>query len=287
MHRWVARAHLGQHFLGRDAPVHHPHPIRFAVLRLDLGQEAAQGVLVGRVARQDLVGQREAFRGHHQSDDHLDTVAALVPAVAEAALVVLVLRWVTLKVGACQVVAQHVKARVKKVLPTRLQVGEKRGLMRQELVVTGVELVGLGQGEVAPEQIGQRAALKPLAVQAPFAARIDEAVEAEGLEDQIPARALAIGGQTFGKEGIQPELFIEVAGEPARAPLARAAQLQPGELDAHHRPLAVLRPLGAAFIGVQAVVGQEGDGFGSGVAVLETSMLFCQACCWPSLISPR
>ena len=193
---------------------------------------------------------------------------SLVPAVAEAALVGFILGRVTLKVGARQVVEQHVKTRVEEVFPSRLEVSEERGFVSQELVVTDVKLVGLDQREVPPEQISQGAALKPLAVQAPFTPRIDEPVEAEGLEDQIPARAFAAGGQRPSKEGVEAELFVELATQPAGAPLPRVAQFQLRKLDAPHRCLAA-SALGAALIGFKSVVAQKRDGFGSHQAVLE------------------
>ena len=56
-------------------------------------------------------------------------------------------------------------------------------------------------------------------MQPPFAARIDESANAQGLQDQIPARPFAAGRQARGKESIQFELLIEMAGQPAGAPL--------------------------------------------------------------------
>jgi hypothetical protein len=68
-------------------------------------------------------------------------------------------------------------------------------------------------------------------VQAPFAARVDEAVGDQGLQDVQPARTLAAGWQTRLPEGVQLQLFPQFAGQPAGAPLPRVAQLQPTQLD--------------------------------------------------------
>ncbi len=71
MHRRIGGAHLHQHFLRRDAPIHHPDPLGFAVKLFDLIQKSAQGRFVRRVARQHLVGERKTFRRDHQRNNHL------------------------------------------------------------------------------------------------------------------------------------------------------------------------------------------------------------------------
>ena len=48
---------------------------------------------------------------------------------------------------------------------------EDRLLVHEQPVMTAVQLVDLGQPGILAQQIGQSAALKPLAVQPPFAAR--------------------------------------------------------------------------------------------------------------------
>jgi hypothetical protein len=48
---------------------------------------------------------------------------------------------------------------------------EDRLLVHKQSVVTAVQLVDLGQPRILAQQIGKSAALKPLAVQPPFAAR--------------------------------------------------------------------------------------------------------------------
>src|SRR5262245_12961975 len=73
--------------------------------------------------------------------------------------------------------------------------------------------------------------LKPMPVQAPLTAWSDQAISAESLQHQIPPCALATGRQALGPKLPQPQFFIELGGQPARAPLARVAQLQFGKFD--------------------------------------------------------
>ena len=64
---------------------------------------------------------------------------------------------------------------------------EERGLVLKKLVVAIVEPVDFCQGKIGSQQIGKSALIEPVAMQAPFTARVDESVEDEGLEDLIPA----------------------------------------------------------------------------------------------------
>ncbi len=66
--------HLGEHFVGRNAAIHHPNAIGLAVLGFDLAQGVAQRRAIGRVPRQHLIGERKAFGRHDQCNHHLDTV---------------------------------------------------------------------------------------------------------------------------------------------------------------------------------------------------------------------
>ena len=218
LHRRVALAHLGEHGLGGDAAIHHPDAPRLAVLRLDLGQEAAQRGLVGGVAGHDLVGERQAFRRHHQGDDDLDAVGALVAAIAEAALVVFVLRRIGFEIGAGQVVEQDVEAGVEEIAPAIDEMGEQRLLVGEQKVMAGVELVGLGEAEVTAEQIGERALAEPLAMQEPLAAGRDQPVGDQHEQDLLPARALAAGRQARGEEAVELQLLPQLSRRASRRP---------------------------------------------------------------------
>jgi hypothetical protein len=79
-------AHLSQHLLGRHAAVHQPNAARPAVLPLDAFKKAPQRRLVGGVAGQHLIGQRQTFGGHHQSDDDLHAIRPVIARIPETSL---------------------------------------------------------------------------------------------------------------------------------------------------------------------------------------------------------
>ena len=268
MHGRIAGAHFGQHFLGRDAAVHDPDAVGFPVLGFDFLQEAAQRRLVARVAGQHFVGERKALRRDHERDDHLRAVRALVAAVTVAPWVVFILGRVAFKIGARQVVEQDIEARVEEILPAPLQVAKERGLVREQALVARVELVDFGQAEIGPEEIGQSAALEPLAVQPPFAARRQQPVNGERLQHQIPPRPLAAGRQTLGEKRVEPELLIKLAGQPAGAPLARPPQLQLRQPNPHHLR-STTRGGGADLLRVPRRLGQQGHGFRTRLPIFE------------------
>ena len=90
--RRIGGAHLGQHFFGWNAAVHHPNALGFAVLGFDFIEHVTQRGFVGGVAGQHLVAERKAMRRHDQRDHHLHAVAAFVAAVAVAVLVRFIVR---------------------------------------------------------------------------------------------------------------------------------------------------------------------------------------------------
>ena len=189
--RRIGRAHLGKHLLGRNAAIHHPDAVGLAVLGFDLAQDAAQRGLVGGVPRQHLVAERKTLGRHDQRNHHLHAVAALVAAVAVAALVGFVVRRRRLEIGARQVVQQHIEPRPEQVLPALTKMREQRLFVWQQLVQAPVERILLRQRKISAEQIGHRALLEPLPVQAPLAARIDQPITHQRLQDVPPARTFA------------------------------------------------------------------------------------------------
>ena len=80
---------------------------------------------------------------------------------------------------------------IEEVAPLVSEAGEDLLFVRQQTVVTTVEDVYAGGRKFANRQIGQDCALKPVAVQSPFAARIDETIKGQGLEDLRPVGAFA------------------------------------------------------------------------------------------------
>ena len=69
-----------QVILADDATIKHPHPALHPVFTLDLVDDLLQGGHVGGVPVENLIGNREAFRGDHQSDDDLQSVRAVIDA---------------------------------------------------------------------------------------------------------------------------------------------------------------------------------------------------------------
>jgi hypothetical protein len=92
--------------------------------------------------------------------------------------------------------------------------------------MTAVQLVDLGEPRILAQQIGQGAALKPLTVQPPFAARRQQAIGDQYEQDLIPARPLAAHAEPLAPELIQLQLPPQQQRQPARTPLPRPSQLQ-------------------------------------------------------------
>jgi hypothetical protein len=112
---------------------------------------------------------------------------------------------------------------------------EQRLLVCEQSVVTGVELVDLRNREVSAQQIRQRAALEPLAVQSPFAPRRQQAVGYQNEQNLIPARAFAARRKPLTPKPIEGKLLPQSQRDPARTPLARPAQPHLRQLQTHDR----------------------------------------------------
>src|ERR1700691_3803720 len=123
--------------------------------------------------------------------------------------------------------------------------GKQRRLVRQQLIEAAIQRVLGDQPIILAQQIRHRALLEPLPMQAPLAAGVDQTIAHQRLQDVLPAGALARVRQEPRKEPIQLQLLMEMTGDPAVTPLARAMQLHrikpnlypkaPGMI--RHRPL--------------------------------------------------
>src|SRR3970040_1699297 len=100
LHRWISLAHLFKHFFCRDAPIHQPNALGFAVLGFNLVEKLLERAAVLGVARQYFVSQRKALRRDDQRNHHLPTIAALVATIAKTPLVVLVVGGIGLEICA-------------------------------------------------------------------------------------------------------------------------------------------------------------------------------------------
>ena len=103
-------------------------------------------------------------------------------------------------------------------------------------------------------------------MQPPLAARRDQLIARQRLQDVQPVRALARGRQSLGPKLVQPKLIPKDHRQPTRAPLARPAQPHLAQPDRNHvavegRRDAVLgekRDLGRASAG-RVALGEDGD----------------------------
>ena len=214
MHRHLAPAHRRQRLLGRNPPVHDPHPLGPAVLRLDLRQKLRQRRVV---ARHHLVGQRKPFRGHDQRDHHLHAVRALVAAVAELALARK--RRVAFKIGGSQVIEQNIETGLEQRLPAFAQKREKCSLVLQHLVQATIQRVASDDPHRAVQQVPQGAVLVPVPAQTPLAARFEQLVAHLRFEHVQPARALPARRQPRSPEPIQLQSIPKRQRQPAPTPL--------------------------------------------------------------------
>jgi hypothetical protein len=126
-------------------------------------------------------------------------------------------------VGAGQIVKQHIEIRIEQVAPARHQMREQRVFVLQQEVMAGVELVRLSQPEVRPQQVGHGAVAKPIAMQLPLAARRDQPVRDQYLQNLVPSRAFAARRQAIGPEAVQLQRLPQLPRQPTGAPLARPA----------------------------------------------------------------
>jgi hypothetical protein len=126
-------------------------------------------------------------------------------------------------VGAGQIVKQHIEIRIEQVAPARHQMREQRVFVLQQEVMAGVQLVWIGQPEVRPQQVGHGAPAEPIAMQLPLAARRDQPVRHQYLQDLIPSRSLTARRQAVAPEAVQLQRLPQLPRQPTGAPLPRTA----------------------------------------------------------------
>src|SRR5882724_6689313 len=93
------------------------------------------------------------------------------------------------------------KLHAKQVLPPLTQMLEERPPMLQQLVQTTIAMILLCPAEVFAQQIGHRTVGEPFSVQAPLAARINQPVDRQRLQDVFPTGAFARSRQSLRPEG--------------------------------------------------------------------------------------
>jgi hypothetical protein len=131
---------------------------------------------------------------------------------------------IDLEISARQIIEQYFERDIEQIAPTLRQMREQILFVGEQEIVTGIELVSFREAEVASQEIGHGAVEKPLPMQSPFAARRDEPVGRQHLQNLIPTRSFAAFRQSLGPEPIEPQLPPQHARQPTGAPLARAAE---------------------------------------------------------------
>ena len=91
--------------------------------------------------------------------------------------------------------------------------------------------------------------LKPVPMQPPFAARIDQPITHQGLQHIAPAGALPASGKRAAPELIEPKLLPQFAPQPASTPLPRSMKFK--LLKVH------LYPVSGGMIGNLPIPGKE------------------------------
>src|SRR5271156_3455839 len=107
--------------------------------------------------------------------------------------------------------------------------------MGEQQVVTGVEFVRLGQAEIRTQEIGHGAVAEPLAMQPPLAARFNQPVSDQDLQNLVPTRSLPARRQALGPEPIEMQVTPQQPGQPTGAPLPRTMQAKFGQAEPHQR----------------------------------------------------
>ena len=157
-----------------------------------LSQEFPQRGLIHGVSRQHFIGQRKALRRHHQRDDHLHAVRALVAAVAIAALVFFIGRPARTR-NRCWSDRKAAPRTWHRTDPANaLQMTEQRRLVFQQLC-PGSDTAHFSPpvNNPAPRRSAHRALLKPQPVKSPLAPGIDQPIANKRLQNMAPTGALA------------------------------------------------------------------------------------------------
>ena len=92
----------------------------------------------------------------------------------------------------------------------------------------------VGDARIGVQQHVHRRLRKPLFVDEEFAARGQQPVDDEQLEDFVPRHVAGVGGQGVAPEGVQVEVFPEFSDGPTVAEAARRLHGEGRELDLDH-----------------------------------------------------
>ena len=211
--------------LADHAAVHHPHALGLAKTSFDGRDDGFHGLQILRVARQGVVGQREAVARDDQRDDHLLAIAAVIARVAAPGQVVLFGQ--SLEVTAGQVVEQQVVIDAEQALVLLLQIVFDGLLDLAQSVQRAVQAI-FGDGAVGnAEQIFQARGSVPVLGEGELAARGAQAIDdLDGHDVGGPDGVFALGHMP-GHDGVQAQELPQPAGQPD---IAEAAGVGPADL---------------------------------------------------------
>ena len=216
---------LRQRVLGRYASVHHPHPIGFTVLSLNLAQKVFQRRVVAgrcRAAPRRPEGNPQASPPAQSPPARNRDACTRLYTVAPLARV----RWGRFKISAGQVIQQHIKARVKQ------HCANAGAEMRTSSPCAPTTCPGNDTACCYCTSPKSSPNKSPSALRSYHCRcnrhslpRVEQLVAHQRLQYIHPSCPLTTGRQTRRPKLIQTQLLPQSARQPASTPLARLPQL--------------------------------------------------------------
>ena len=127
----------------------------------------------------------------------------------------------------------------------------QRLLVRQDVIQTTIESILVGEARIDAEQLVHRRSVEPEPVQTELRAGIDQAIDDQQLQHQMPGHLGALIEQARREELGEAKFTPEFTREPAVAEGARAKQLQLGDTQRDR-----IERIGGDF----AIIGKEAGG---------------------------
>ena len=103
--------------------------------------------------------------------------------------------------------------------------------MGQQFIQAPIEVILGRQRKIFSQQISHGALCKPVLVQPPLTARFNQPITHQGLQHMTPVGALPTGRQPRNPKLLQLQLFPQLVGDPAGAPLTWLMEAKLRELN--------------------------------------------------------
>ncbi len=219
-------------FFAHNSAVKDPHPPGAAVFALHRLEHVLQGPHIGPVALEDFIGKRKAFRSDNQRDNDLFAVGPVIARVAAPGF--LDLFNFAFKVGACQIVKQHIEAGSKEVVPPEGQMLFQGFLVLDHVVQRAIKAILFRHPFVTLQQRRHGRLRKPFLVDGKLAARRNEPIDRQEFHDFLPSHRADLLAQHPLPELSQAELFPQLASYPARPELPWPPHHQAGKKHLGH-----------------------------------------------------